>query len=149
VISIQKAKLEDIDTLCELLDELFSMEVEFIPNFDLQSKGLKTIIESKSLGDIFVAKEDEKVIAMVNILYTYSTALGSPVAIFEDMIVNKEYRGRKIATKLMEYIQNHLKQNGFKRLTLITDTDNKRAQEFYKKSGFKESTMVPFRLELK
>ena len=148
MIRIEKAKLEDIETLCELLDELFAMEAEFTPNFELQSKGLQTIIESDTLGDIFVAKEGEIVVAMVNILYTYSTALGSPVAIFEDMIVNKEYRGRKIATKLMAYIQNYLKDNGFKRLTLITDGDNKTAQEFYKKSGFKESTMVPFRLEL-
>lgn len=148
MIEIEKAKLEDIDTLCELLDELFSMEVEFSPNFDLQTKGLKTIIESDTLGDIFVAKENEKVVAMVNILYTYSTALGSPVAIFEDMIVTREYRGRNIATKLMGQIQTHLKQNGFKRVTLLTDGENIRAQEFYKKSGFNKSSMVPFRLEL-
>ena len=134
MIRIEKAKVEDIDTLCELLDELFSMEVEFTPNKELQTKGLQTIIESESLGDIFVARDEDKAVAMVNILYTYSTALGAPVAIFEDMIVNKEYRGRKIATKLMSYIQNYLKDNGFKRLTLITDGDNKTAQEFYKKS---------------
>lgn len=148
MLTIEKAKVEDIEKLCELLNELFAMEVEFTPNKELQSKGLKTIIESDTLGDIFVAKLDEKVVGMVNILYTYSTALGEPVAIFEDMIVDKEYRGQKIATKLMEYIQNYLRENGFKRLTLITDGDNKRAQEFYKKSGFKESSMVSFRLEL-
>jgi GNAT superfamily N-acetyltransferase len=148
MIKIQKAKLEDIDRLSILLDELFSMEVEFVPNVELQKKGLETIIKSDSLGDIFVAKEDKKVVAMVNILYTYSTALGSPVAIFEDMIVDKEYRGKKIATKLMEYIQGYLRDNGFKRLTLLTDSDNKRAQEFYKKSGFEISTMVPYRLAL-
>lgn len=148
MISIQKAKVEDIDILCELLDELFSMEVEFTPNKELQSKGLKTIIESDTLGDVFVAKFEDRVVAMVNILYTYSTALGAPVAIFEDMIVDKEYRGQKIATKLMQFLQKYLKNNGFKRLALITDGDNLRAQEFYKKSGFEKSTMIPFRLSL-
>jgi ribosomal protein S18 acetylase RimI-like enzyme len=145
MLDIQKAELKDIDRLCELLDELFSLEVEFIPNKELQSKGLQTIIESDSLGDIFVVKTDKKVVAMVNILYTYSTALGAPVAIFEDMIVDKDYRGEKIATKLMEYVQNYLKENGFKRLTLLTDLDNIKAQEFYKKSGFEKSSMIPFR----
>ena len=62
--------------------------------------------------------------------------------------VDKEYRGQKIATKLMEYIQEYLKQNGFKRLTLVTDLDNTKAHNFYEKSGFNKSTMIPFRMAL-
>jgi GNAT superfamily N-acetyltransferase len=145
---IQKAAIEDIPKLCELLEQLFSLEFEFTPNKELQEKGLKKIIQTKSLGDIFVAIKDEEIVAMVNILYSYSTALGTPVALLEDMIVDKNHRGEQIATRMIEYIKSHLKENGFKRVTLLTDSDNKSAQKFYEKIGFKRSSMLPYRIEL-
>jgi len=145
---IQKASVEDIPRLCELLDQLFSMEVEFTPNRESQEKGLQEIIKSESLGAIFVAIKDDKIVAMVNILYSHSTALGSPVAILEDMIVDVAHRGKKIATRLIEHVKNYLKEQGFQRITLLTDRDNKKGQEFYKKCGFESSTMIPYRLQL-
>ena len=142
---IEKANIIDIPILCELLDCLFSQEVEFVPNKALQERGLKTIIKSDTMGDIFVVRVENKVVAMVNILYTFSTALGSAVAILEDMIVNSEYRGKGIGRKLMNYILEYLKNNGFKRVTLITDADNTNAHKFYEQNGFQGSTMIPYR----
>ena len=66
-ISFRKAGIEDILVLCELLWELFSQEVEFTPNKEIQEKALKKIIEDENIGDIFVAVKENKVIAMVNI----------------------------------------------------------------------------------
>lgn len=145
---IQKASIEDISKLCDLLEQLFSLEVEFTPNKELQEKGLKKIIESESLGDIFVAIKDDQIVAMVNILYSYSTALGAPVAFLEDMIVDIDHRGEKIASRMIEYIKGYLKEDGFKRITLLTDNGNVIAQNFYKKCGFDLSTMVPYRIQL-
>lgn len=145
---IQKASIEDISKLCDLLEQLFSLEVEFTPNKELQEKGLKKIIESESLGDIFVAIKDDQIVAMVNILYSYSTALGAPVAFLEDMIVDIDHRGEKIASRMIEYIKGYLKEDGFKRITLLTDKGNVIAQNFYKKCGFDLSTMVPYRIQL-
>ncbi len=145
---IQKASIEDIPRLCELLEQLFSMEVEFTPDKDLQQKALKEIIESDSLGDIFVAIKDDDIVAMVNILYSYSTALGAPVAVLEDMIVDSSHRGEQIATRLIAYIKKYLKEDGFKRITLLTDSDNTKGQNFYKKCGFEPSSMLPFRIQL-
>lgn len=145
---IQKATIEDIPKLCDLLDQLFSLEVEFTPNKKLQKKGLKKIIESDSLGDIFIAIKDETTVAMINILYSYSTALGAPVALLEDMIVDQDHRGEQVATRLVVYVKEYLKEHGFKRVTLLTDSDNTKAQNFYKKCGFESSTMVPYRIQL-
>ena len=110
MINIKKATIQDIPILYKLLKTLFSQEVEFVPNQELQEKGLKTIIESDSLGDIFVAYEDKKIVAMVNILYSYSTALGNRVAILEDMVVDPLYRGKEIGSQLISYVVEYLKQ---------------------------------------
>ncbi len=139
------ARVEDIYTLCELLFELFSQEVEFTPNKEVQQKALKTIILDENIGDIYVATIDEKVVAMVNILYTISTALGNQVAIFEDFIVDKNYRNQGIGENLIDFVFEDLKAKNFSRITLLTDNDNLKAHKFYEKKGFVKSSMVPFR----
>ena len=147
-ISFRKAEIEDIAVLCELLWELFSQEVEFTPNKKVQEKALKKIIEDKSIGDIFVAVKENKVIAMVNVLYTISTALGEKVAILEDMVVSQNYKNQKIGSSLIEFTLDYLKKNSFKRVTLLTDSDNFNAHNFYKKHEFTKSSMVVFRKSL-
>ena len=147
-ISFRKAEIEDIAVLCELLWELFSQEVEFTPNKEIQEKALKKIIEDKSIGDIFVAVKENKVIAMVNVLYTISTALGEKVAILEDMVVSQNYKNQKIGSSLIEFTLDYLKKNSFKRVTLLTDSDNFNAHNFYKKHQFTKSNMIVFRKSL-
>ena len=147
-ISFRKAEIEDIAVLCELLWELFSQEVEFTPNKKIQEKALKKIIEDKSIGDIFVAVKENKVIAMVNVLYTISTALGEKVAILEDMVVSQNYKNQKIGSSLIEFTLDYLKKNSFKRVTLLTDSDNFNAHNFYKKHQFTKSNMIVFRKSL-
>ena len=146
-ISFRKAEIEDIPVLCELLWELFSQEVEFTPNKETQEKALKKIIED-NIGDIFVAVKENKVIAMVNVLYTISTALGEKVAILEDMVVFKEFKNQKIGSSLIEFTLDYLKKNSFKRVTLLTDSDNFNAHNFYKKHEFTKSSMIVFRKSL-
>ncbi len=144
-LAFRVAALEDIDILCELLFELFSQEVEFTPNKEVQQKALKTIILNENIGDIYVATINEKVVAMVNILYTISTALGTKVAIFEDFIVDRNYRNQGIGENLIDFVFEDLNAKNFSRITLLTDNDNLKAHKFYEKKGFIKSSMVPFR----
>lgn len=144
-LEFRTAKLEDLDVLCELLFELFSQEVEFIPNKEVQEKALKIIILNENIGDIYVATIEEKVVAMVNILYTISTALGNKVAIFEDFIVDISHRNQGIGEKLIDFVFEDLKAKNIQRITLLTDNDNIKAHRFYEKKGFVKSSMVPFR----
>ena len=144
-LSFRTAKIEDIDILCELLFELFSQEVEFVPNKEVQETALKTIILNENIGDIYVATIQNRVVAMVNILYTISTALGTKVAIFEDFIVDKNHRNQGIGEKLIDFVFEDLKAKNISRITLLTDNDNIKAHRFYEKKGFVKSSMVPFR----
>ena len=144
-LSFRTAKIEDIDILCELLFELFSQEVEFVPNKEVQETALKTIILNENIGDLYVATIQNRVVAMVNILYTISTALGTKVAIFEDFIVDKNHRNQGIGEKLIDFVFEDLKAKNISRITLLTDNDNIKAHRFYEKKGVVKSSMVPFR----
>ena len=144
-MKIDQANLTDIPQLCILLDELFSQEAEFTPDHEIQGRGLSKILNNEDIGVILVVRDSDKVIGMVNILYTISTALGGRVGNLEDFVVLPEYRNSGIGSKLLSYALNYAKKRGCQRITLLTDDDNQDAHRFYLKHGFSRSSMVPFR----
>lgn len=147
-MDIRSAKAGDIKNLCELLDLLFEQEIEFKPNRANQVAGLTEIIENSEIGRILVIEKDNKIVGMVNLLFTISTALGGRVALLEDMIVARTERGKGTGTALLQAAIQLAKELGCKRITLLTDNSNTAAQEYYKKNGFSHSPMIPMRLNL-
>ena len=138
--SIRIADINDIPQLCTLLHILFSQELEFSPNKKLQSEGLSEIINRPEVGDIVIATEGSRIIGMVNILYTISTALGGVVAILEDMLVSPNERGKGIGSKMLTYSLELAISKGCQRITLLTDDDNETAHRFYEKHGFSSAS---------
>ena len=147
-MQITLANTSDIPALCELLAILFSQEADFMPDREAQSRGLARIIGSPEVGLIVVARQDIRVVGMVSLLYTVSTALGDRVALLEDMVVSPEARGMGVGSRLLEQAIQHARLNGCKRITLLTDRTNESAQRFYQRHGFGFSGMIPLRLSL-
>ncbi|MCZ8014474.1 MAG: GNAT family N-acetyltransferase [Limnobacter sp.] len=143
--TFEPASASDVPALSVLLGILFSQEVEFTPDTAAQCKGLTTIIDNPDLGAILVARQGSTVLAMVNLLFTISTALGERVALLEDMVVSPSARGMGVGSGLLNYAIDFARVSGAKRITLLTDRENTSAQRFYAKHGFAESTMIPLR----
>lgn len=144
----ERASEADIPALSELLTALFTQEIEFSPDVTAQRRGLNAIIRNPEVGVILVAREGPSILAMVNLLFTVSTALGERVAILEDMVVASNARGSGIGSELLNHAIKCAESSGIKRITLLTDRDNHNALRFYAKHGFSISTMVPLRLQL-
>lgn len=142
---VTPATVADIPALCELLDLLFTQEAEFTPDREAQLRGLRAIVDDPEVGSILVARDGDDVLGMVNLLWTVSTALGARVALLEDMVTRPEARGRGIGGELLEAAVRYARDQGCRRITLLTDADNDRAQAFYRHHGFVESPMLPFR----
>ena len=147
-MKLTKAIHSDIPELIKLLKTLFEQEAEFEPNSETQRKGLSKIILDPKIGIVLVARDDEKILGMINLLFTESTALGAKVAILEDMVVLSKSRGEGIGSQLVDYAIGEAKKEGCKRITLLTDIENTKAQAFYQKKGFVKSKMMPYRLLL-
>ena len=145
-MKIEMATMSDIPTLCTLLDYLFSQEVEFKPDHETQSRGLEMILNNNNIGNIFVAKKNKTIFGMVILLYTVSTALGEQVVLLEDMVVSPNERELGIGSMLLDHAVKYATEKGCKRITLLTDKMNIRAQKFYKQHKFNRSSMIPFRM---
>jgi GNAT superfamily N-acetyltransferase len=143
---ITLATLAELDELVELLIVLFTQDIEFEPDNEKQKAGLEQIVLNPALGEILVMKIDGKVVGMVSLLYSISTALGGKVAILEDMVMSKDFRGKGLGKELLNEAIAIAQKRGCLRLTLLTDFDNETAIRFYQSAGFSLSKMIPLRL---
>lgn len=147
-VEIGRAGEGDVPELSDLLGLLFGQEAEFKPDREAQNRGLSRIVADPSLGFILAGKVDGRIVAMVNVLFTVSTALGERVALLEDMVVAEEHRGAGLGSTLLERAMDEARESGCRRITLLTDADNEKGQRFYRRHGFVRSVMVPFRKHL-
>jgi GNAT superfamily N-acetyltransferase len=148
-LELGAARREELPQLVALLGMLFGQEAEFTPDEAKQSRALAKILGDATVGRIYVAREGAQVLAMASLLYSVSTAEGGLVASFEDLIVLPERRGRDTATALLRFVLEEARRQGVLRLTLLTDSHNRRAQALYAKCGFRPSGMLPMRLHFK
>ena len=146
MIEFGPAAFSDIPALCDLLALLFAQEAEFTPERAAQERGVTAIMQDGQKGHFLVARRNGRAIAMVSLLYTVSTALGARVAWLEDMVVEPSERGGGIGGGLLAFAVEFAKDQGCRRLTLLTDQDNVQAQRFYQRQGFGGSAMRPMRL---
>ena len=145
---IDMATAADIPALCGLLMLLFAQEAEFTPDPVAQARGLALIVGNPQAGVILVAKVNGETVAMVNVLFTISTALGEPVALLEDMVVAPPWRSAGIGSQLLARAIALARDKGCRRITLLTDRTNESAQRFYARQGFAASSMTAMRLAL-
>ena len=143
---IRLADLNDIEALIRLLNILFTQDIEFRPDYYKQKKGLEEIIENDNIGEILVLEIENRIVGMVSLLYSISTALGGKVGILEDMIIDQDFRNIGFGKELLNEAILFSQKRNCLRLTLLTDYNNDLAIDFYKKVGFVKSEMIPMRL---
>jgi GNAT superfamily N-acetyltransferase len=145
-VVIEPATEADLDELSEMLGGLFAQEGDFRPDKEKQLRGLRLIFEQPSRGRVFVLRRDGAIVGMINLLFTISTAEGGFVVLLEDLVIHKQFQGHGYGAKLLQHAIEFAKQKNFLRITLLTDRPENVAQEFFRKHGFVESSMIPMRL---
>jgi GNAT superfamily N-acetyltransferase len=148
-INIDNACAEDLPAMVGLLNELFSIERDFIPDAAKQERGLRLILDNPAIGRIFVVRVEGRAVGMASLLFTVSTAEGGLAAVLEDVIVAAPYRRLKVGRRLVRHVRQWAQEQGVIRLTLLADKSNGAALRFYESEGFASSeTMVVYRYHL-
>jgi len=142
---VRPARLGDLEAMAALLGHLFSQESEFRPEPALQRRGLRQILRRPGQGRLLVVEAGGEVLGMVSLLAGISTALGSKVAWLEDLVVAPGHRGQGLGRRLLLAALAEARRRGWRRVSLLTDADNARAQALYRSEGFKPSPMRTMR----
>src|SRR3989440_7189865 len=145
-VVIEPATEADLDELSEILGGLFVPESDFRADKDKQLRRLRLIFEQPSRGRVFVLRRDGAIVGMINLLFPISTAEGGFVIVLEDLVIHQKLQGHGYGSKLLNHAIEFSRQKNFLRITLLTDRPENQAQEFFRRHGFHESTMIPMRL---
>lgn len=134
---IRLAEPADIPALCDLLQQLFSIEQDFTPDLAKQTAGLRLLMEYPDRGTILVAQQaGGQVVGMVSTQLVISTAQGSPAAWIEDMVIDAPWRGAGLGKQLLNQALAWARAHGATRAQLLVDMDNQPAIAYYDHLGW-------------
>lgn len=118
------------------------------PGFQLlKDKDIKEILSSTATH-LFVAREPktQKIVGMITLIVYRIPYVKK--AYLDDVIVDKNFRGQKIGSQLMEKALAHAKKLGAAFIDLTSHPTREEANKLYKKFGFKKRNTNVYRLTL-
>lgn len=140
---IREAVPTDIDSLVSLLSELFSIERDFTFDARVQARGLALMLDGCGKHrTIKVACDGAKILGMCTAQTRISTARGGITAVVEDMVVNKDHRGKGIGSQLLRAVEQWAVLRGIDRLQLLADRDNTPGLTFYEKENWQPTQLI-------
>lgn len=96
---------------------------------------IKTLLKHKEKGTIFVMEVGKEVIGYAILINFWSNEYGGNIVYIDELFIRKEWRGKGVATKFIQYLAKK-KMNNAVSLFLEVTPQNKRAEELYKRLGF-------------
>jgi GNAT superfamily N-acetyltransferase len=146
---IENANVDDVPSLVQLLNVLFSIEQDFSPNDKRQFDGLILLLQNPNNAVIKIARDKRaNIVGMVSAQLVISSAQGAYSAWIEDMVINKDYRAQGIGRQLLDSALQWAKEKGATRAQLLVDLDNESALGYYQHLGWTSSRMGMRRLML-
>ena len=152
-MEIKKASMEDFEQLMELKLKLKESEKKFLeesPDLSETGKHFEKYLKeylSKENCAVFAAAEGSKIIGMISakIYYALPTHNSEKRGYLSNLFVEKEFRKKKVGSKLAEKAIDWLKSQGAKTVRGEIYCENTASIEFCKSLGFKEYSLKIFK----
>lgn len=128
-IIIRQAKIKDYKDICKICcDDLgYNCSEELVKE---RLKGL-----DKNDERVLVAVYNSEVVGYLH-AQIYKTLYFEELINFLGLAVSKEYRNKKVGTRLVNEIENWAKENGIKKVRVNSGFSRKEAHEFYRSLGY-------------
>ena len=135
-MNIREANQSDMPSVLRLIKELAKFENEpeavEVTVENLINSGFKKNPSFKA----YVAEKEERIVGMALFYERYSTWKGKAIHL-EDLIVEKEFRGKGIGNALYTEVLKYAYKNNFKRVAWEVLDWNTPAIDFYESTGAK------------
>lgn len=147
MLKLRPAVAADMDSLLQLLEQLFTIEQDFTFNPGKQKRGIELLLQSDS-AYLVVAELSGEVVGMATLQILISTAEGGRAGLVEDVVVSADHRGKGIGQSLLSHLTEWAEKNNLMRLQLLADKDNQAALEFYSHQNWSRTSLLAFRKSL-
>lgn len=114
-------------------------EHENIPFNKYDAKeALINLLENDRYGKAFNILADDLPAGYLIITFGYSLEYKGRDAFVDELFIDEDFRGKGLGTAALKFAEIVCRENGIKALHLEVEKENKRAQNVYRKNGFKD-----------
>ena len=129
------AMLEDVPRLATFMPDLYAYEGA-PPDVAAWSAALAELVQTPSLGQVWVIQLDGQPIGYVALTFGYSLEFGGRDAFIDELYIDEPHRGQGIGGQAIEFIETYARSSGLRSLHLEVDDYNVNGQRFYETRGF-------------
>ncbi|MFB4162822.1 GNAT family N-acetyltransferase [Alteribacillus sp. JSM 102045] len=137
-MTIQKAALNDLNSLTELFD-LYRLFYEQSSDREGAREYLKERMKNKESA-VFIAYEKNHPIGFVQLYPSFSSVSMKKTWILNDLFVKESARKKGFGEKLLKKAIDYASKTGAASLSLETGNENTAVQSLYEKIGFKRNS---------
>ena len=148
-ITIRRASIEDLTSICNLSQLLFDHERQFTDEYNMSWSHAKEGKEffTKRLKSrrsfILLAQDGNKLVGYILIsLGKFAWRAFNPIAEVVNLSVAPEYRGKGVGSTLFQQAKKLAIKRGAKRMSVSALTENTGALKFYKRQGFNDFDVI-------
>lgn len=144
-MEIRELKKDDLNELAMLYKDFWNEESDILKMRDTYKE-----IDGDKNHIILNAIDNNRVIGTISGIICKSLyGDNRPFMVIEDFIVDENKRGNGIGKKLLSAMEEEGRNRGCCQVILVTDTDRKDSQKFYKSCGYPEGKNVGYKKVLK
>jgi GNAT superfamily N-acetyltransferase len=133
--TIRKATSTDASAIIDFQKKMAWETEQITLSPEVITKGVQAVFLNPSLGQYWVAEEDDIVIASLLITYEWSDWRNSIVWWFQSVYVLPAYRRTGVFRSMYIHVKNEAEKNGVAGLRLYVETNNSRARKTYEALG--------------
>ncbi len=139
--SFTKAKSADFARLLELIREYYRYDGI---RFSARSIGpaLRRMLRDETLGLAWLIHHDSEVAGYVILTFNYDLEFGGMQGIVTDLYLREEHRGRGLGRLALDAVAKYCRGHKISAIELQVEHDNKAAQAFYRKLGFRPLSRI-------
>ena len=132
----RRATNDDVPILLQMMESFCTLEhLHFMA--DQRHNLILSMLEQKDLGRRFVIECDGSPAGYAALCFGFSFEYMGRDAFIDELYIDEKSRGKGLGTQTMEYLIGFGEQLGLKAIHLEVDLENERAQNVYRKLGFR------------
>lgn len=136
MIEITKAATLDLDDIANFQLDMALETEELKLEKETVKRGVEGLFNNLEMGFYLVAKENEKILGSLMVLYEWSDWRAGKVLWIHSVFIKKEFRQKGVYKSMYNYLQKMvIETENYFGLRLYVDKRNKNAQKVYQKLG--------------
>lgn len=144
---MRKARASDAVELLALIREYYRFDGI---RFDQKRIGvaLRKLLRDESLGCAWIVEQDGAAAGYVILTFNYDLEFGGMQGFVTDLFLREKYRGRGLGKASLDCVGDYCRARKISAIELQVEHDNRAAQKFYRKLGFRRVSRIVMGKEL-